>query len=680
MFDRLIEYLRNLPEEEMNSVDLESIAVATALKDSHPPGSSGRQSLEFLDAFERKWLEKKAYLVDENNPRRMQLLLRKILDKMILEGIPSLCRAELDVLINVEVLISQDVETDQFERLHTLFSRSKDLLQKRRQELSEAPGLANLENYITYISSRDILDKPVCTVTEFGQIELKTRGHYLSHRGDLRILDTVPDSGIVSVEKGSCLVSGHVLGHVYASNSVEVLKNISGTVIASENEIRGTNAINRSYLVSKWGSVILNKAEEPTLVFAGEKISIVESARLGVFASPEITVGGSCTGGEYSVSRSLEAQHFSETPTRKLIIEFPEKVSCDWYGGLIPREAERIISEIRNVISRLENTRNLAQIAFDECEHYAANGLIYLMGGDSLINQIEEVARAHRRLAFLNRITNGIDVLNEAATTKIRSQLMEGVHLDSLSHFMGGLRDVDDEMKRMRLEDGLDVDLSEETNALQSVSQVLNRSNAIESSVVHRLKDKRTFWAREKRELVQQIKESEEALRKLSGNIELLESSNDSTTKVTLLGKILQKAKTLSPSAALVKRSRSTFTQIIVRSIENRKNHIKAYKTILTQLADQYKLLCSELKRNHHMPPPKEIEEEVNLADPFVRGGFDENVILCTQKFMIPKDILAQGSAHSAAVSGVHVVKESMKFPSMFVRSENEIHETTSTS
>jgi hypothetical protein len=677
MFDRLIEYLRNLPDEELGAVDLESMAVATALLESHPPDSSSYKQLDFVIALKKKWLESKAYILDEQNPCRMQSLLRKTLDKMVLEGIPALNRDELDILICVEKIIQHDPESTQFDRLSTLFSRNKELLVKHWEELPKSPGLNNLDKYITYVSSRDILEKPICNVRGFGQIDLDLRGHFYSHRGDLRVLDTIPDNAIVSVEHGSCLISGHVLGHVSASHSVEILKNISGTAITSENEIRANNAINRSYLVSKWGTVNLKKAEEPKLIFAGEKITIFGSTHLGIYASPQIEIGEDCVGGEFSVSKSLKAKRFSETPTRKLIIELPDKVSCDWYGGLLPRGAERTISEIHSVLKRIENIKNLVQIAFDECEHYAANGMIYLMGGDSLINQIEEVGRAHRRLSFLDRIVNGIDAISDVATNKLRVQHKNGVNLESLKQFMGGLRDIDDELKKMRLEEGLDGDLSDETSELQTVTGTLNESNAIESNVVQRLKEKKSFWSREKIQLILKVKENESTLRKLIGNVELLENSTEIGSKVAVFGKLLKRSQTSATSVTLMKRSRATFTQIIVRSIENRKNRIKAYKNILAQLADQYKDLCSDLKRDYHMPPPQEPSNDEPKSDPFVSGVFDENVILCTQKFMIPKDILVQSNSQGPSTPGVHVIKEKSEQPNTILLTNDEFRETT---
>lgn len=647
MYGALIEYVKSVKLEDIHMIDLEEIALLEALRASYPPNSPEAMEFAFVPGLLQRWLRLDFEALTPAFYMRMQPLLRSVLTALISDGAESLPPSHVQYLIAVSTILERVRGTEKNNRLLKLFREHNETLQDILSG-NEVGGLPDLHSSLRLTNANEILNSPRRKTTTFGGIDLPLTGPMMSHTGDIKVLDSVPDDTMLTVEGGSCYVSGFVMGHVSTTDRCEVRENISGTVIAGKGSIKARNVLNKAYVISKWSDVIIENAEDPDLIFAGGTLHIHGNAISGNYVAPIIKVEGSVAGGELSFSESCIAAKFLSPPNRKLILEFQNKISCDVYGGLVDPAAGRALASINRTKNRHEHITKMVKALHTECEHFASNGIMYLLGGDIFQAQIEEIARKQRRIAFLERIINGIDGLARTARMRLIQQQQRTRGGTENTGGKEGLEEVNDDLAQMKANADLDSDLATEGHELSQLTSSITGRDPIESSAIVTLDRKKLKWIAERIVVSRDVTALEKLIERSLAHDDLNNPTADAMSKVQLFTHLMRRTKERSSTDPILRRSRSNFVQIVAWSIEQRKHRMMTYGRQLKRLSEEHAQLCENLKSTYNLEPPTEQDDE---SSPFAAGIFDRNVLLCTDKYLTDSPQTEHDGLHFTTLS-----------------------------
>lgn len=639
MFDRLIQYYASPSAEALARATLEDMAMLTALRDSLDPDEAFYARLDFVPELVEAWLSLCANETQDSDSLRLQPLLGTIVQKLAASGDASqsnsLNRSELDLMKSARALVERTEAAASFEHVRRMLASHAEAADRVSVILPKKPGLAGLEGRIHILSSADLLAAPSRTVDMLAGLRLPARGPVLTRKGDVRVLDHVPDDCTLVVENGSCTVNDYVLGRIACSGGCEVRDTVGGVIIANHGDIRARAILKRANIVAKLGSVQADRAEDPDLLFAGEKIIINGDARMGTYVAPMIIVGGDVNSGNFSFSKSMSATRLTKSDSRDLILQLREKVSNEDYGEITDEGADDLLAHVAQLRREIQNQRNLLAIAARECEHHATSALIYLAGGEDKVDQIKELNRAQRRLAFLDRVVAGIDLLAEAAEEQLRRGIRDG-RFDVLPKRQATTdRDIFTfhEEPADAEEEPVDDDLSKESEELRLILKRIRGLGMASPALLTELREKRRNWLLERNSLVRLVQEKNAAVRESSGKFEALELDKDNTSKLRVLGRLVASVKQRATSDTLSIRMHAPFMQITLRSIEARRDRLVKYKANLDDLGQEYRDVSDQLMEKYHIPAP---ELEISTpSPPEVTGCFGEGATICTESYMI---------------------------------------------
>lgn len=621
-FDRLVEHYENADDKLLATATVEDIALLLALRDSHPDGSPERDSLTFSGGCAKRWLS----LV--NSPEappceevRIQPVLRRLIDQIASSGVAKISGDGALVLRFAHEMLTRVTLPGRYDRLRGLLEPHADAL-RDRAKIGVTAALGALQDTVEIVSSKVLLSSPKKEINSFAGLAILSRGKVFQCRGDVKMLDSIPEDCTLVVEEGSCLINGHCLGHVAASVDVEVRGNHAGVAIVARGDIIVGACLNKCTAVSKNGNVLTRRCEDPKFVFAGQEITVLGDTRGGTFIAPTIEVHGIVSGGFFHVSRRLHAQRFSPLAGHGPVIELQRRVSCEQVDGLVDEDAMRMMTKLAAVRRGVRNVETLIQVAEQECEQYANSALIYLVGGEEKREKLEELSRAERRQGFLDRIIAGIEVLTETA----EDQLSQGHSRQGADETWQSL---DQELVAQMAENSDNKDLVAEREELVTLSRRLSGPAGAPSNVLAALREKRLAWLLERKELQQRIADISSSLRQSADGTDSFDRFLGGSTRVDVLSRVLQKARGRPIGDRLKERAQAPFLQIMLKTIDARRRRIKGYRGSLSLHKEEYSELSEQLVRRFHLNPPKiEVEEE---SPPTVSGHFDEGVRLCTE-------------------------------------------------
>ncbi|MCH7908908.1 MAG: hypothetical protein IIB38_04755 [Candidatus Hydrogenedentes bacterium] len=660
MFENLVEYASKSSPEEIAHIEIEEMAIIAAWYHSYEGNSERQERYPDSPGVMEYWIEnvKKDEWISEG--RRLQPLLRHMLDQVVLYGTEHVHRSELDILVEAYDLLCEVADKDIFARLAIFFEPKIDSIKAQRNLLPVTPGLVGVGRRLTIITPEDIAAARPRSVRSFAGVRMSLRGPVYQGSGDVKVMGMVPDDCMLVVDEGTCLVNGYVLGYVAASHGCEVRDNIAGVVIVRDGDSRGRNVLTNAFVVSKWGSIHVRKSENPKLLFGGKEIQIRESAQHGSYASPEIQVAEETTGGEYSVSTQLTADKFQATATRKLIIALRRNISCEDYGGLVDPEATRLLSLIAKVRRRRDNTRDMIALAEIEVEHFASSALISLAGGEDIMKQIEEVNHSQSRIALLDRLIASVDTMSVTVEEQLdalhdpdRAAAIQATKKQSIAN----IQDLQAELRRTGEEEGADADLMEEGADLARIAEELSSQNSdtpVPAKTLFLLWEKKAGWLLERQELsVNKTRKASEIV-KLLGDNEILGARGEELSDMKLLSRLLEVAYKRQAGDRLFDRANTSFVQLMLRSIESRKLRVREYTKTLEILEKELKMEYTHLERECRMPPPPELNQKP--SPPTVTGKFCKDVTICIDRFLLdekerpPRSVLQTEASGNATV------------------------------
>ncbi|MCH7959515.1 MAG: hypothetical protein IID08_05270 [Candidatus Hydrogenedentes bacterium] len=659
MFENLVEYASKSSPEEIAHIEIEEMAIISAWYHSYEGNSERQERYPGIPDAIQHWIGnvKKDDRITEG--RRLQPLLRHILDQIVLYGTEHVHRSELDILLEAYNLLCKVADKELFARLALFFEPKIDSIKAQRNSLPVTPGLVGVGRRLTIITPEDITTARPRSVRSFAGVKMSLRGPVYQGSGDVKVMGMVPDDCMLVVDEGTCLVNGYVLGHVAASHGCEVRDNIAGVVIVRDGDIRGRNVLTNAFVVSKWGSIHVRKSENPKLLFGGKEIQIRESAQHGSYASPEILVAEEATGGEYSISAQLTADKFQATDTRKLVIALRRKISCEDYGGLVDPEATRLLSLITKVRRRRDNTRDMIALAEIEVEHFASSALISLAGGEDIRTQIEDINCSQSRIALLNRLIAAVDTMSvtvEEQLDALHDPDCAAASQATTKQSIANIQDLQAELRRTE-DEGADADLLEEGAELARIAKELSSQNSdapVPAKTLFLLWEKKAGWLLDREELSVNTTRKASEIEKLLGDSEILSARGEELSDMKLLSRLLEVAYKRQAGDRLFDRANTTFVRLMLRSIESRKLRVRDYTKTLEVLEKELKTEYTRLERECHMPPPPELDQ--NPFPPTVTGKFGKDVTICIDRFLLdekerpPRSVLQTEASGSATM------------------------------
>lgn len=598
---RLVKFALSARGEDVARLRLEDLAVCAAWRQSlagpAPEGISPQAVAELVE----RWRREVRPVPIRTEGRRQQPFLRVVVDRLLRGNADALDRGELDVALAAWDLLEATGALVPQHRLAEIIKGQLPVLKALRESYPPDPELSRLEEKLVILTTEDLLAAPARPVKSFGGLTVNAKGPLTSVKGELRILGDLPESAMLVVDNGSATIDGYMLGRIVATGACEIRETISGIAVSRLGDIRARAIIPKAYAVARQGEVHLGMAEAPSLVFAGGAIQVRDQTQGGVYAAPRITIGGEANGGEYVASDRLEAQRFRHTDTRALHIVLRPWISAEDFEELVAPEATVPLARLARLRRRRANITELIALAESEREHFATIALMYLLGGEAIKRNVEELNVIRRRLGFLDRVIEGIDALRAAAEERLKTS--NPVPSGDTEAEEDAFGDVARELDEYDADEASNADLRTERTELLSMSRRITRET-IQTAVLERLNQKKAQWESEKKDLRAAAEAKDVALRKTIGGLDALGLDDPEQPKVKTLAQLVLRARQSAPNDPMAERLNAQFLRILLRTIEGRGQRIRQYGAALREVNEAIRAARDALRQNHGIMTP----------------------------------------------------------------------------
>jgi len=314
------------------------------------------------------------------------------------------------------------------------------------------------------------------------------------------------------------------------------------------------------------------------------------------------------------------------------------------------------LARLARLRQAIQNQNNLLGVAQHECEQYANNAITYFVAGENRYQQIDDLNRAQRRLAFLDRLVAGIESLAGTTERHLALESPEDVKTSTPSLTYSDWEEVLDlrtEFADLEPGEALDEDLSRESEELQLISQRVRTLKTGVPAVLLRLHEKRMNWLLERKTLLETIREKENTVREVTGSSRMLSASNEAVSRVQLLGRLLGSVEERSPNDPIRARAQSRFIQMMLKSIQGRRDRMKTYQANIDSHTMEYESMTQVLMERFRLPAPG--LDATLLKAPEVRGRFDQGVVLCSERYLLNESSAPRNSVRITEDSGDEV-------------------------
>ncbi len=637
MFDSLIKFVREAEPADLAAIEIEEIAIVSAWFDSHNGDIAITEAVADIPEKIAYWLEHSGSVHLESEGRRLQPLLRIVLDNVVTEGPARLHRSELDLLVHAHDLIKKHPDLERFERLAQFFSREYRPIKAAREKTDPVPGLSGLNPFLRIVTPDDILQAQKRSVNNFAGLKMPGRGPVYHHKGNIKVMGYVPDDCMIVAEEGSCLVHGFVFGRVAATNDCEVRDNISGVVVVSLGDVRGRNVLTNAFVVSKWGQVVVRRIERPKLVFAGRLLHVKGDTEGGRFAAPEVLVDGGAKGGEYSVSRIMTAKQIDQLSGNDCVIVLRRSITPEDYGGLVDMNAARLLSTVRRERQTRDKLRDMIRLAETERKQFATNAVHFMTGGDSLLQGLQAIVVQESRLSFCIRVLSVLDGMTRTVEEQMSAAITDSEPADDEE-----VRDATPLIRELKreLEDVARADQGEEmlANDLADLEEIIEdlsraeRDNSISTELLLGLRSRGEFWEEKRGSLIESLEKKMIVIEKLLGTSDV-RTKNAELSEIKVLARILQAAGKRPPGDVLAHRAQSSFVKLMLRQIDARRDRIKQHEEKIHGIDEELKRLGEQLQAEAKIPLPDELDDA--SVSPRVEAVFGTGVTVCTDKCLL---------------------------------------------
>jgi hypothetical protein len=529
----------------------------------------------------------------------------------------------LDFLFFVHGLIQRAKVRSQFQRPLDQIGPHIEAIARKRDALEPLRGLPNLSRRILIATEATIREAPHREIRSFGGLPEAFRGPVLVHGGGIKIVGDVPDGAAVVAERGTCYVSGYVLGRLLVSEHAEVQENIAGLLIAQRGNIRARGIVNRAIVIAKLGRIACGVSQSPDLVYAGTQLRVRESAIQGTYFSPRIRVDQSIGGGRWHVTNLLRAEAIVHTDQRPVDIVLRTTIGYEDFGESLPKDAVLLLRTANRLQARILYLEQLRDRQADEAEHYASTALLYICSATGTPEDLLQVDSLKRRRAFLLRLMMGLHLLTKSLTTILRERTSSGAE-ESASRqsvqraIQRSLTEVTKELGELKLEGSYPEELDrewEELVALHAQSTGAGADDALSRAIL-RFHESRKSWQEE----VLQLEEKVGALQlRVAGDESrkaLIQRTQAAGTSQPVLLQLARAARQRGPEDPVVKRMETPFVRRMLGLLKKRNEWVVRYRDEAAERETELAVAQKNLRETYHLDPTAQ------KPDPRVQGVF----------------------------------------------------------
>lgn len=634
MYEGLIKYVSELPDEKVAHVYLENLAVCAAWLDSY------RDQPEITDPFHALrqkfdiWLRTVELTKEETEGYRQQPLLRDLVDEVSRGNTGNLLREELDVVHFAWGFMQRTGKPEIFERFALMLEPHMKAVDVRREELPLCPGMTGLAKRILIYTSDEVKLAPPRDVKIFAGLDTPIRGPLLICSGDTKIIGDIPDGHAVAVEGGSCTVSGRVNGKLAATNNCEIFGHVAGVVVSRKGAIRARGLLPQSIAVAKEGSLMVTSAEGARTAFGCNVVRVAHGAAGAYLLGRYIEVRGEVVGGKVQTSEYLSAQRFCNGE-KKLAIVLRRGLSPQDYGEVLLIESLRLLTNAIKLRQKLSNLVEMHDLAEREADEYAGSVLVFLVGDEGSASRVSNMQGLQRRHAYMSRLS----ATAHALAGYIEERISGGPDQESSgAEERALLEDLQRELGMLAAEGQVELSVQEAQKGLINVVKRLGGSLVV-PSLLHKLledvSNRHLEYTAEVAKVADLIKKERDVIDGVAGKTAILDRARESGNRVALLNQLVTAARAKLGSSPFHKRLMERYVKIMQRNIEARLAHATAYRAAIRQTEDRIEAIRDKLWVEFQISLPLHVLKGWNRDGAKVVGQFDSEVMVTSWPHLV---------------------------------------------
>lgn len=672
MYERLANYVVELPDDQLSSLYLEDIALCATWYESHQDSEEIRERYAMLRQIFDRWVNECMAPRTDTMGYRQQPLLRQLIKELGNGHIGRLERDELDLLYFASGLARRSGKLDMFRRVLTCLAPYSRDIEHCRKEKDLAPGCPALGRRLAVVTADELKSAELRDVRTFGGLNLPIRGPVYMREGSVRVMSDVPADCTVVVDQGSCHVRGNVLGNVAVTVACEVLDNIGGVVIARRGNACARSIVNQATVISKEANIRALSAEDPKILFASREIFIQGKVTGGRCLGRRVVVEGDYTGGDLFVTEWAEAANYRNGESRNLRVCLVRGLSCQDYGEVLSLESGKLLNSAMKLRQRVSNIEELIEITEREADEIAGNILMYILGEEDTQSRVQIIQKRRRRLSFLDRLVSGAHSVMASAEDRIN--LMSTMTQDmaeaasNASDEQAALDDLRRELAMLSSEGSIDTELTDDKDEIIHIGRKLQRRGLTmqgAQQVLGRLLEKCVDLEARGRELRESIEREETVIERTMVRAALLERAKAECSRVEMLKQLLAAARKRPNMDQFKLRSHDRYVVLLQRMMENRVSRIAGYLTTAKEAHEQIEHARKRLWNEFMVSLPDHVLRGWAVGGARIRGCFEPDILICAWRHLLDED---QGMPKSRIITGGEVGDVPMR--QTFVRTD----------
>lgn len=629
MYESLMKYMCDLPDDALAHAYVEDIAVCAAWLDSYRDQPDITEPFGVLKQKFDVWVRACNPLREETEGYRQQPLMRALIDDIQRGQVDKLCREELDVLYFAHGFMHRTGKPELFERMPAFIEPHLKRIDERRNELPLAPGLTGLAQRIQIYTTEDIKAAPARDVKIFAGLDTPLRGPLLVASGDTKIIGDIPDGMGVAVEGGNVTVSGRVNGRLAATKSCEVFGHAAGVVVSRKGTVRARGLLQNAIAVAKEGALFITSAEGAKTAFGCTTCSIKRIAKSSHVLGRCIEIGEEIIGGRVQTSEYVSAPYF-KNDDKKLAIVLRRGLSPGDYGEVLLIESQRLLTNAIKLRQKLSNLVEMHGLAEREADEYAGNLLIFLVGDEGSASRVANVQGLRRRLAYMSRLA----ATAHSLVGYVEERVAAGAQQDSAAQGAEEralMEDLQRELGMLATEGQVEVAVQEAQKALVNIVKRLSAQVMLPSQLTKLLEEtsqRHKEFSLEVARLTKQIESDEGNMEGAANKAAILDRAKEKGNRVALLNQLITAARARPNSGGFAKRLNERYVKIMQRNIEGRLAHATAYRAAIAQTEERIESIREKLWVEFQISLPLHVLKGWNRDGAKAVGRFESEIIL----------------------------------------------------
>lgn len=636
MYESLVKYICELPDDKIVHAYLEDITVCAAWLDSYRDQPEITEPFGALKQKFDVWVSGVTPLREETEGYRQQPLLRELVDELGRGKASELRREELDILYFAHGLVGRTGKPELFERIPAMIEPHLAAIDARRSELPLSPGLGGLGTRMLIYTTEDIKAAPSRDVKIFAGLETPLRGPLLVASGNTKIVGDVPDGMGVAVEGGDVTVSGRVNGKLAATKNCEIYGHVAGTVVSRKGVIRARGLLPQSIAVAKEGSLYMVSAEGAKTAFGCNMCSVKKTSKSSHLLGRCIQVGEDLVGGKVQTSEYVTATRFCNDD-KKLAIVLRRGLSPQDYGEVLLIESLRLLTNAIKLRQKLSNLVEMHGLAEKEADEYAGNVLVFLVGDEGSASRVANVQGLRRKLAYMSRLA----ATAHSLVSYVEERISTGQQPDQQSsgaEERALMEDLQRELGMLATEGQVEVSVQEAQKTLVNFVKRLSAQVVLPvqlTKILDEVSECHEAYANEVKRLTAQISSDEGSIEGAAGKTAILERAKEKGSRVAMLNQLIAAARAKPSNSGFGRRMMERYVKIMQRNIEARLAHATSYRSAIAATEERIDAIRDKLWTEFQISLPLHVLKGWNRDGAKAVGQFESEVLIAAWPHLV---------------------------------------------